>query len=373
MKAPTATVSVVTGAGSALHVMRRIAIILSTLALVAACHSDEVDNVVPDPNSGRVIAFVYQMEEESAIQQGRGSHDMRRNAPTGLQHDFKVWGYKTMPSDEVQRVFSGYNVTYHPGTANTSESNTHDYEYVGGAQTIKYWDFGASAYRFWGATGGTFSTDGTSLSISALSLATTEPTTPLYSALYLRQPVAADVVRLKFKRPYAKVRLQFYTTDELTGSEAMPLSDITFGGGTGSIVSQGAMTVNYPYDGAAETITVSPQAYQNSLSFSPITLDATHGTASNNAVQAPPIGGTDWYYILPLSTAAVATAFTLSVNIDGDTKTATVPAAFMHWNPNTCYTYIFKITEGGKKIETYEVLVDPWLYGGSQEEEWKNW
>lgn len=71
--------------------------------------------------------------------------------------------------------------------------------------------------------------------------------------------------------------------------------------------------------------------------------------------------------------ASPAGAFTLSLNIDGDSKTAVVPAAYMQWQPNTCYTYIFKITEAGKKIEIYDVLIEPWKYGGSQDEEWTNW
>lgn len=68
-------------------------------------------------------------------------------------------------------------------------------------------------------------------------------------------------------------------------------------------------------------------------------------------------------------------AFIMSAHINGDMewKNAVVPATFMQWKPNYLYTYIFKITDASKKIELYDVKIDPWKYGGSQEEEWNNW
>lgn len=305
-----------------------------------------------------------------------------------LQRNFVLYGYKQKPGDDVQIVFDGYAVRYQLGSAHTTADNTHDYSYVEGLQTIKYWDYGASEYNFWAYTGdkshfqtnGSGHRDGTILSIPDLTLSTTEPdvNTRLFSKLYHRSPVTRDVVRLEFMRPYAKVRLLFYTTEEQTGDDQIHLTDIHFGGGSNSILHSGAMTITYPKTGSArETITVtagtSPGSTRDYLSFNAVTLDATHGTTSSNAVLAVPSGGTDWYYTLPLSTDAIPAAFTLTLNIDDDPKAAMVPAEYMHWKPNTCYTYIFKITEAGKKIEIHDVLIDPWHYGGSQAENWTNW
>lgn len=353
--------------------------ILSILLILLLCSCSAEEILLPiGGEQGEAIAFAYGMEEEAAVQQGgSGRKAVRRKAAVALQSDFTVWGYKTKPGPELQQVFNGYTVEYTENTAHTTESNTHDYEYVGGGQTIKYWDYGASEYRFWGATGGSFNTDGTTLTLSGLTLTTTEPTSSaLYSQLYQRSPVSSDVVQLQFKRPYAKVRLLFYTTEEQTGDDQILLTDISFSGGTASIVNSGSMTITYPQSGSAtETITVtgdaSPGSTQDALSFGNVTLDATHGTASNNAVLAVPTGGTEWYYTLPVTSSPAA--FTLSLNIDDDPKTAVVPAGYMQWQPNTCYTYIFKITEAGKKIEIYDVLIEPWKYGGSQEETWTNW
>lgn len=78
----------------------------------------------------------------------------RANKETGLEtisKTFKVWGYKTTEGNytsgfnQYQNVMDGYTVSW---TQQTS-SNTADWEYVGIAnQTIKYWDYSATSYRF---------------------------------------------------------------------------------------------------------------------------------------------------------------------------------------------------------------------------------
>lgn len=357
-------------------------LVVCCLAIIA-CADDELAGNTQVSGVPIVFATGIQNEENAAMSNSRAS----RASEVPLMHEFVLYGYKGV-SPKI--VFNGYTLTYHPNSAGTSEENSHDYSYVDPLinQYIKFWDFGASEYNFWGYTGdkahfqadGGGHRDGTSLTIPDLTLSITEPdvSQKLFSKLYHRSPVSSEVVRLQFMRPYAKVRLLFYTSEEQTGADQIALADITFGGGPGSITSSGTMTVNYPKaGGTGETITVtagtSPGSTQDVLGFDNIILDATHGTASNNSVIAVPNGGTEWYYALPLSTAATPVAFTLSLNIDGDPKTTVVPAAYMHWHPNTCYTYIFKITEAGKKIEFYDVKVDPWQYGGSQDDEWKNW
>lgn len=82
----------------------------------------------------------------------------RANKETGLEtisKTFKVWGYKTTGGnytsgfDQSQNVMDGYTVNWTQQTANTTSSNTTDWEYVGIAnQTIKYWDYSATSYRF---------------------------------------------------------------------------------------------------------------------------------------------------------------------------------------------------------------------------------
>lgn len=319
---------------------------------------------LPRSDEQHAISFASVSEEQ----------EMVTRAASALANDFVVYGYKNV-AGSTQTVFDGYTVTYQAGSSGTSEDNTHGYCYVNGGQTIRYWDFGATEYNFWGATGGQFNSDGTELTISDLSLTTTEPTSlPLYTQLYHRQPVTTDVVQLQFKHPYAKVRVMFYTSEELTGTNEIQLTGITFGGGAGSIATAGKIAVNYGKTGIEnETITMTATGHKDNLTFGNITLSKDHGTASNNSVLAPPTGGTEWYYALPLSTADSAQPFTMQISIDGESKTAVVPDAYMHWSANTSYTYYFKITGAGKKMEFDDVLIDSWKSGGSQDDEWKNW
>lgn len=340
-----------------------------------------------------------------------------------LAHDFTVYGYKNVGGQE-QLVFNGYAVKYRQNTAGTSTDNTHDYFYVEGAQSIKYWDYAASEYHFWGmwqkeerANKASFSGDKNKfLTIPDVHLRTGEPAPEddvLYSALAVRAPVSSEVVQLQFKRPYAKVRIQFYTTEPIESeADNIALTNITFSPDpdasdplVNQVYGQGTVKVTYPLPTDActgsgrETVEVQDLANPRSaLTFDMVTLTSTLGISSNTAVTAPiddsegfelsdmpgqslkvrrkagELPGRKYYYY-PLPMGERNPAFTMSVCIDGSRElaTAVVPATYMQWKPNYHYTYIFKITDAGKKIEFHDVLIDPWHYGGSQEEEWKNW
>lgn len=305
---------------------------------------------------------------------------MTRSA-TPLGRDFVVYGYKNVNSTP-QLVFDGYAVKYEEGSANTSEDNTHGYYYVGGEQTIKYWDFSATEYRYWGYTGdkSNLSDDGKQLTIPVSGLlSASEPTSiPFYSSLYIRNTVTSDVVRLEFKRPYSKIRVQFYTNDPLDANDEIPLTDITFAPEEGKkIYKAGTVKVTYSLKETSETVETTPSNIsadaQEMLTYQDVTLTSSEGYASDHAVTAKTAYSTDFYYTLPMNELNPAFIMTACVNGDTEKKTAVVPANFMQWKPNYLYTYIFKITEAGKKIEFYDVQIDPWKYGGSQEEEWRNW
>ena len=333
---------------------------LMAAVTLASCSSEELPAVMEQ----HAIVFASEEANEQSV--------MLKGA-TPLNNNFTVWGYKTLPSG-TQMVFNQYSVTYAAGTANTTETNTHDYEYVSGGQTIKYWDFGASAYRFWGATGGSWTTDGTQLTISGLQQSTTEPAgVVLFSELYQRSPVSGEVVQLKFRHPYTKVRIMFYTGDQISSEDFdnIDIKGITLAPASGTIPTAGKLMVNYSKTGERETFGIDATTSAANLAFGNVSLSDGHGTASNNAVSAVPVGGTEYYYVLP-NDKDVNRAFVLRATIDGEPKTATIPAAYMNWQPNYSYTYIFKIS-GGNRIEIFDVKIDPWKFGGEQEEEWKNW
>lgn len=337
----------------------------------------------------------------------------RADGPT-LGKDFVVYGYKKVGGEE-QTVFNGYTVKYLAGSANTSQDNTHSYYYVYGEQTLKYWDFAAAEYHFWGAWGktsdcATFSGDKHNiLTIPNVPLRVGEPAPEddvLFSSLYERRPVSTDVVQLSFKRPYAQLRVQFYTSEPLVGEDKVLLTNISFApnpGATTSLVdkiyAKGDVVVTYPLtesscpDNVHETVTVQNYSSpQDNLRFKNVTLTTANMT-SDKAFTAPVDDSEGFllgdmpgesltrageqpgekYFYYPLPMGELNPSFTMTASVDDEVKTAVVPATYMQWKANYVYTYIFKITEAGKKIEFYDVKIDPWRYGGSQEEEWKNW
>lgn len=358
---------------------------LAVAPMLMACGgSDDVPGVEPLPTE-RPIQFggeVRSEVEQSTRASGIGLEDEGYKS-------FKIWASKTLLSDATQSVMNSYIVTWASNTAGTTESNTHDWEYVNTTlgQTIKYWDYNATSYRFWAYAGDnssgvpndgittnlSASTDGTTFTITGLALSTTPPKTHLFSSLNVVESANfSKPVVMEFLHPYAKVRVMFYCDDVIDEGDKVKIEASTFGPESpDKLITEGTLKVTYPQSGnVSETYETVPTSTVAKLSFNNVNLTHTKGTASNNAVCAVPTGGTDYYYAIP---NAYNCAFTLSTTIEGDPKNATVPAAYMHWQPNYVYTYIFKITEAGKKIEFYDVKIDPWKYGGSQDEEWRNW
>lgn len=381
------------------------------VAALASCSSD--DEVGKNEEQHPIVFSSFTGEQE-----------MVTRAETTLGHDFVVYGYKNVNGNE-QTVFNGYTVKYLEGSANTSADNTHNYYYVEGEQSIKYWDFGATDYHFWGmwqekdneTNKASFSGDKHNvLTIPNVPLRTGEPDPVddvLFSSLVERRPVTANVVKLNFNHPYAKVRIQFYTTEPIeTDKDNIDITNITFApdpSATSTLVNKvygnGTVKVEYPLTSscsgnAHETVSVDDLSDErDNLPFLDVKLTQEYGTSSNNAVTAPindskglkldnmpgaPLKAKQrkagevaekkyFYYPLPMGEKNPAFILKAYVNGDPEQKTAVVPAEFMQWKPNYQYTYIFKITEVPKKIEIYDVLIEPWHYGGSQEEEWKNW
>lgn len=381
--------------------------ILTVVALLSCSGEEELrteEALVP-------IGFAYATTETETV----------TRAKTTLGRDFQVYGYKNVDGTD-QSVFDGYTVKYSAGSANSSIDNTHDYSYVYDAQTIKYWDFAATEYHFWGLSAESsvhaefYGEKNNVLTIEDLKLHVGEPDPQdvLFSGLCERRPVSADVVTLGFKKPFAKVRIQFYTTEPIsTVDENVNITDITFSPDplaepplVNKVYGKGNVVVTYPLTGgcpgnARETVEVVNYSEPlDALLFEDVTLSPGLGVSSNTAVTAPiddsegfrldnmpgislkaamtragEVPGKKYFYY-PLPMGEKNPAFIMQAVINDDVaapKTAVVPATYMQWKPNYMYTYIFKITETGKKIEFFDVEIEPWKYGGSQEEEWVNW
>ena len=140
--------------------MKKINLLLIAAAglFAASCVSDDL---VTNTQDGPIV------ESESPILFGTTKKGMTRADVTGaeaaklLGNKFVVSGYKGSTTATVgTMVFDNYSVTYTENTANTTKSNSSNWEYVGvdrikhaidkgiTSQTIKYWDYSQPQYDF---------------------------------------------------------------------------------------------------------------------------------------------------------------------------------------------------------------------------------
>lgn len=361
-----------------------------TASVLQSC-VEKGDLIDPEPTPEKLVPITFGGE-----QAGEGSTVTRADQTLG--HDFFIYGYKTLAADNMSEVFKPYTVHYAANSAGSSEENTHNYYYVDpeNNQYIKYWDYSASEYRYWGYVPNNkivASEDGRTLTITDIALSIDEPKGKdsenndidyLISSLNVVQKTDfGKVVLLRFVHPYAKVRVMVYSGENLvadngtTSGDVIALSNISFGplDGSKKIISAGKLEVNYPSSGDTEIYRISSPETKNELKYQNINL-TSYNCASNTAATAIPdetssTSGTEYYYILPLASGVEPTDFKFSASYNGDTKTATVPASFMNWKPNYSYTYIFKIFDGTMLFVDAKIV--EWEKGGSGSQTWPNW
>lgn len=387
-------------------------LLLMSLALLPACSSHDDPIIHPDQptDADQAVCFSSSSEdEEEWVVRSRGESSRTRVPASAaaarsyapLNHNFVVYGYKTYAPSAQFCVFSGYDVTYKPESAGTTEDNTHNYSYVDPSkeQFIKYWDYAAIEYRYWAYVPSddkiTAEAGSNTLTLTGMHLQIEEPTDYLVSRLKVVNKLQfGQVVQMQFVRPYARIKVQIYSGQQLEPAQGdkegdvIELSHITFGptDGTSSIATAATVSIQYPLTGAdEETLTVTPTpagATTAQLSYRGLGAEGLLTLTSDNCSSATaatiyPNEATDdttpCYYVFPLSNGEPARDFALKVSVDGDEelKTAVVPAAYMHWQPNHSYTYLFKILEGG--LIFVDAKADEWQSGGSGNDIWTNW
>ena len=307
---------------------------------------------------------------------------------------FTVYGYKNTDIDgngtytSYQTVFPGYAVSWQTNTAATTTTNSQDWEYVGlpghGGQTVKFWDWSATAYRFFGVTGtsGATVTTGTSettgmaeayLTFRAdASTVATQAATPYYSHLWFSNGNPASYpdrlfghpVQLEFLKPFCKVRFMFIYEDP-TKEDGTTLSAMSFAPTNGRpIARSGELTVTYPLTGTATAIAEScALTGANPGSLTALTQHYYETPADADAEY--------WYTVLP---ATGQGTYTLEVEVNGLPQSCVVPADFMEWLPGYSYTYVFKLhVDGGVSIDAVQSAFTSWVEGNEGSHPVYNW
>lgn len=379
----------------------------SVLAL-ASCSSDDFLG----ENSGNV------QNASSAINFGGDAGKITRaTSNTGdyvkmLDGQFKIYGVKKMSETQFVTVFKDYSVWN--AAANTTTSNTNGWEYVGakGAtnlgtgnisldkdQTIKFWDYSASEYRF---------VAGSPISAFTYNVPVTDKSKEIKSAtitglaghinaneaeqaittnpVYIAEPIVVkkteyqEPVQFSFKRQQAMVRVGLYETipgysiTEINfykagGSKAEAVNNIILTSGTenyfvGGSDVKGTITYNwtgttpsytYTYDDTNLTKTQNWYAGK----FEPHNALATVSTAAVAKLYGKDndMSTNGYFTVIPTPSATKAAPilikcdYTLTSDDDsGETikvtgATAAIPAAYSKWDVNTRYTYLFKISQ----------------------------
>ncbi len=333
-----------------------------------------------------------------------------QNAPTtraanGLESlfsTFRVWGYKTSAADltQAQTVMDGYRVLFVNNSEGSTDSNTDGWEYVGvknpklsSGQTIKYWDFSATSYRFFGYspfdnTEAVIKTEENNLSFTVpfkYSEKSTASTIPYASNLWIAKssgdnssgdvstPVAkyGSCVTLTFSPIIAKVRFRFSYPE---GTEDISIKDIKFCDSrfiddptAADTPLQGSITVSYPLTGEPPSTTpeFSWKTDASTGSKGLLTLSTPYEEKDATIHIEPKVTEyAKWYYLPPTAIIPYEQGpYTITARINGNLSAATVPAAYMQWKAGYQYTYIFKITEAGTVITFADLQVEEWLPG----------
>ena len=284
-----------------------------------------------------------------------------------------------------------------------NKSRMNGWEYVGngsakgglGTQTIKYWDYSAPNYHFVaGSPASAFTFDGAADGITTATVTglaghlnpntgtgiTTDP-------VYIADPVNVakanynQEVLLSFKRQqtfvrvgffetipgYSVTEIKFYPYDQANSKWGTPATDnITLAStaadyfmgsndGTATITYTWAPTPSYTFVNDGTTMTKQNNWYGGKLGTG-ITMGTT-STAPSWGTDADMNTTSKYFTVIPSPSALTAQPLLIKCDYvltadDGKNETikvsgatAAIPAAFCKWNPNTSYTYLFKISD----------------------------
>ena len=378
----------------------------SALAL-ASCSSDDFlgENSGNGQNASSAINFGGDAGKITRATSNTGSYVKM------LDGQFKIYGVKMASDGNLKSVFVNYSVW---DATNTTTSNTNGWEYVGtkeGAtygtgnisldkdQTIKFWDYSASEYRFVaGSPISAFTYDvpvtneskeiksatitGLAGHINANEAGQAITTNPVYIADPIIVPKADynKAVRFSFKRQQAMVRVGLYEiipgysiTEinfyEAGGSKAKDGNNIILTSGTKDyFVGGNNISGTITYDWTNETPSYTYEYSETGLiksqnwyagKFEPHNALATVSTAAVAELYGKDNDMSTNGYFTVIPTPSATTAAPILIKCDytltsddgsGETikvtgATAAIPAAYSKWDANTRYTYLFKISQ----------------------------
>lgn len=379
--------------------MKSIKIVAASIAALtlAGCANDEYIGNGESPQQSKNTEISFAMKTPNMT---RATDLTGGDAAAKLNNNFIVYGFKTTGDTEAAdgsnetKVFDLYNVNYKANTANSTLSNTADWEYVGYnsaattpvEQTIKYWDLSAKSYVFsaiagQNITGITKTTTGNTVYDKGWKVSI--PAAGSIDGFYAsdRKVVASTEykkqVDLKFRSLGTKIRFGiyetipgysvkidkvFYVSDDAAPTAKNSTSNFAIKGNFRYTNKEQTTPLTITYFNAASGIENRPKVTFNE---SDVTVKKS-GVFGTNILSVASIGTTSteatydkadkgYTVILPYEEAKnnlkLKITYTLTSTDNSGEKitvhgaTAFVPAQYTQWKPNYAYTYIFKISD----------------------------
>ena len=358
--------------------------IISALAIcLLSCSTPEQDDLlIPEPQQGSISFGGNSGSWQDA--------PTSRAGETGLEtiaKSFRVWGYKNTGGNhtdgftEPQKVMDGYIVNWtQPATGGTGS-----WEYSGirneelqTTQTIKFWDYSATSYRYFAFSpanekvtttllqeGGNSTNQTDKASKVSFQIPfeykedATSSSTPYISDLWLsdNQNFGDDkkygaCVKLTFAPIVTKVRIKFNYQENTN----VTITGISFKHTAGEVPTAGNICINYPITGTETQPVYSWETTQRGT----INLSVPYEEEADKIHQTTE--RKKWYFVPPIgnTTNKGQGDYIITATINGKTSTAIIPAEYMQWKAGYQYTYIFKITEAGTVISFTNLLVEKW-------------
>lgn len=409
---------------------------LAIMALVSCTSNDYVGDQKALENTETNRSISFGMRTPGITRADKVGSD----AATDLSNQFIVWGEKNETSGAAAAagnlVFKNYLVDWYDFSAYTTTSNTKSWEYVGlklndgtanpattsystnilpnsgtDAQTIKYWDYGATSYTFTA-----ISALPADIRAGNVNITKTESGTTVYDKGYsVALTAAADLDKLffaerqfitktantdrnqanqyggnvtfRFHNAATKVRVAMYETVpgysvKIKEFKVADAANPEFSNMTTSTTDKFAANLVNSAKGTAGNLTVKYVSTAGTtlnhptVSFAPTSAAANVLQLGTGLKENITIGesataatydkdGKAYTSVFPNETNAqnlkLKLSYTLVAPVTGETieitdKTAEIPAQYLQWKPGYAYTYIFKITDDNLYPITFDAV-----------------
>ena len=388
--------------------MKKYLIFAASALALASCSSDDFlgENPGTAQNATTAINFGGEAGKITRATSNEGDDHVK------LDNQFKVYGVKKT-NESFVTVFKDYSVLYNE---NLTTSNTNKWEYVKDNQTIKYWDYSASEYRF--VAGSPISaftfkvpSDGTTKNIESATItglgghivANTTETANTFNPVYVAEPKVVakadykNTVQFNFVRQQSMVRVGFYETIpgysvtnikfyKADGTSATGNNIILYSSEDGYFVGGTNVSGTVTYDWTTATPSYTFKYIENENlkkdknwyagKYTPHNKLATKSTdpvADLYGTDKDMSTTTGYFTVLPTKEADASPILIkcdyelTSDDGSGETikvtgATAAIPAAFSKWEANTRYTYLFKISDNTNGTTGTPGTDDPGLY-----------